>query len=141
VSRHPIFSTIGLIRLRLGSATACGCFRGELDAVLGRPRYGRRACPTDGTGEAKGALGHRHGSRPRWLTGTFGKIEIKVPRARLEGPDGGTSEWKSQALRAYQRRTLAADALIAAPLCPAPTRVGSAVRLPPSLAGRSARTQ
>jgi putative transposase len=87
--------------------------RGELDAVLGRPRYGRRACPTDGTGEANGAFGHRHGSRPRSLTGTFGKIEIEVPRARLEGPDGGTSEWKSQALRAYQRRTLAADALIA----------------------------
>jgi len=28
-------------------------------------------------------------------------------------PGGGTAEWKSQALRAYQRRTLAADALIA----------------------------
>jgi len=27
--------------------------------------------------------------------------------------EGGTAEWKSQALRAYQRRTLAADALIA----------------------------
>jgi hypothetical protein len=28
-------------------------------------------------------------------------------------PDGGTTEWKSKALRAYQRRTVAADALIA----------------------------
>jgi mutator family transposase len=28
-------------------------------------------------------------------------------------PEGRTTEWKSQALRAYQRRTLAADALIA----------------------------
>jgi transposase-like protein len=36
-----------------------------------------------------------------------------VPRARLARSDGGTSEWKSQALRAYQRRTVAADALIA----------------------------
>ena len=35
-----------------------------------------------------------------------------MPRARLETPDGKTTEWKS-ALRAYQRRTLAADALIA----------------------------
>jgi hypothetical protein len=34
-------------------------------------------------------------------------------RARLNTPDGKTTEWKSQALRAYQRRTLVADALIA----------------------------
>ena len=46
-------------------------------------------------------------------TGTFGKVEINVPRARLEGPGGKTTEWRSSALRAYQRRTLAADALIA----------------------------
>ena len=36
-----------------------------------------------------------------------------MPRARLTTPEGGTAEWKSEALRAYQRRTLAADALIA----------------------------
>jgi transposase-like protein len=35
------------------------------------------------------------------------------PRARLNTPDGKTTEWKSKALRAYQRRTLVADALIA----------------------------
>jgi transposase-like protein len=57
--------------------------------------------------------GHRHGSRTRSLTGTFGPIEIAVPRARLTTADGKTTEWKSQTLRAYQRRTLAADALIA----------------------------
>ena len=45
--------------------------------------------------------------------GTFGQLKIEVPRARLDTPDGKTTEWKSQALRAYQRRTLAADALIA----------------------------
>jgi transposase-like protein len=45
--------------------------------------------------------------------GTFGPIEIAVPRARLNTPDGQTTEWRSSALRAYQRRTLAADALIA----------------------------
>jgi hypothetical protein len=44
----------------------------------------------------------------------FGRIEISVPRARLNTPEGRTTERKSQALRAYQRRTLAADALIAA---------------------------
>ena len=36
-----------------------------------------------------------------------------MPRARLNTPDGKTTEWKSKALRAYQRRTLVADALIA----------------------------
>ncbi len=36
-----------------------------------------------------------------------------MPRARLNSPDGKTTEWKSTALRAYQRRMLVADALIA----------------------------
>ena len=52
--------------------------------------------------------GHRHGHRTRSLTGTFGTTEIKVPRARLTGPDGKTTEWKSKVLRTYQRRTLTA---------------------------------
>jgi putative transposase len=85
--------------------------RRELDAALARPRYGRGRL--DG-GEASGSVtGHRHGSRTRSLTGTFGPVEIAVPRARLNTAEGRTTEWKSQALRAYQRRTLAADALIA----------------------------
>ena len=85
--------------------------RGELDAVLARPRYGRSQMA--GSEESAGVAGHRHGSRTRSLTGTFGPIEIAVPRARLNTPEGKTTEWKSKALRAYQRRTLAADALIA----------------------------
>lgn len=86
----------------------------ELDAALDRPRYGRRAVVNDDSAApSTGAVGHRHGKRTRKLTGTFGTTEIRVPRARLVRPDGGTAEWKSNALRAYQRRTLAADALIA----------------------------
>ena len=85
--------------------------RGELDTVLARPRYSRSRI-ADNEGKA-GIAGHRHGSRTRSLTGTFGPIEIAMPRARLNTPEGKTTEWKSQALRAYQRRTLAADALIA----------------------------
>src|SRR6266403_458543 len=85
--------------------------RGELDAALARPRYGRSQMA--GNEARAGVAGHRHGSRTRSLTGTFGPIEIAVPRARLTTSEGGTAEWKSQALRAYQRRTLAADALIA----------------------------
>jgi transposase-like protein len=85
--------------------------RNELDASLARPRYQRSKQAAD---EGRAAVtGHRHGSRTRSLTGTFGPVEIEVPRARLNTPAGGTKEWKSQALRAYQRRTLAADALIA----------------------------
>jgi transposase-like protein len=86
-----------------------GMIRGELDAALARPRYARRASGE----EAAGAAGHRHGSRMRGLMGTFGPTEISVPRARLKAADGTTREWTSTALRAYQRRTLAADALIA----------------------------
>jgi putative transposase len=85
--------------------------RGELDAFLARPRYGRSKAVGDE--ERAGVTGHRHGSRTRSLTGTFGPIEIAVPRARLETPEGQTTEWHSSALRAYQRRTLVADALIA----------------------------
>src|SRR3982075_4172989 len=85
--------------------------RGELEAALSRPRYGRS--PRSGSEGRASVAGHRHGSRTRSLTGTFGPIEIAVPRARLTTADGKTTEWKSQTLRAYQRRTLAADALIA----------------------------
>jgi putative transposase len=53
--------------------------RGELDTVLARPRYSRSQVAGD---EGRtGIAGHRHGSRTRFLTGTFGPIEIAVPRA------------------------------------------------------------
>src|SRR4051812_19009942 len=81
----------------------------ELETALGRPRYGRK-----GSHEQPASThGYRHGSRCRSLTGTFGQTEIAVPRARLHIEDGTTAEWRSGALRAYQRRTKAADALIA----------------------------
>ena len=87
---------------------------GELDEVLDRSRYARRAKRSaDASERMVGVPGHRHGHRPRTLLGTFGQLKIEVPRARLDTPDGKTTEWKSQALRSYQRRTLAADALIA----------------------------
>ncbi len=87
---------------------------GELAMVLARSRYARCAKPSSDAAEgAVGATGHRHGHRSRSLLGSFGQVEIEVPRARLNTPDGKTTEWKSQALRAYQRRTLTADALIA----------------------------
>jgi putative transposase len=82
----------------------------ELSQALARPRYGRRDA-SEQTGPQ--GIGVRNGHRERSLTGTFGKTRIAVPRARLTGEDGRTREWRSAALPAYQRRTKAADALIA----------------------------
>src|ERR1700737_2863736 len=86
----------------------------ELEAALSRPRYARR--PKEASENADGAsgvTGHRHGHRSRSLLGTFGRVEITVPRARLDAAEGKTTEWRSAALRAYQRRTRQADSLIA----------------------------
>src|SRR5882724_6052428 len=86
----------------------------ELEAALSRPRYARRpkeAC--ENVDRASGVTGHRHGHRSRSLLGTFGRVEIAVPQARLATTEGRTTEWKSTALRAYQRRTKQADSLIA----------------------------
>jgi transposase-like protein len=77
----------------------------ELAAFLGRIHYGRRA------GARKG---YRNGRRERQLVGTFGTATFSVPRARIEGEDGKTTEWRSKALPRYQRLTKKAEALIAA---------------------------
>jgi hypothetical protein len=65
--------------------------RGELDAALSRPRYGRRAGHADDSGVAGVVSGHRHGSRVRTLTGetpapscaircTISRGQISCPR-------------------------------------------------------------
>ena len=85
---------------------------GELEAVLSRPRYARRPkADPENTGGC-GIAGHRHGHRSRSLLGTFGRVEIAVPRASST-PRREDTEWKSTALRAYQRRTKQANSLIA----------------------------
>ena len=75
-----------------------------LEAALGRGRYER------GAEEPKG---YRNGTRERQLTGSFGPVEISVPRARLAAEGGGTQEWCSAALPRYARMTRAVEALIA----------------------------
>ena len=77
----------------------------ELTAALGRGRYRRG-------GAAAG--GYRHGVRHRQLLGSFGPLEITVPRGRLQNSEGGTTEWRSAALPRYARMTRQAEALIAA---------------------------
>src|SRR4030095_14441349 len=55
----------------------------ELEEVLARPRYGRRAEAASRAGDAVSAVtGHRHGHRSRALLGTFGQVTVAVPRAR-----------------------------------------------------------
>ena len=80
----------------------------ELTAALGRSRSERV------TGEPKG---YRNGTRERQLLGSFGRVEISVPRARMasmaDGAGGGTREWRSPALPRYARMTRQVEALIA----------------------------
>ncbi len=77
----------------------------ELTAALGRSRFERV------TGEPKG---YRNGRRERQLLGSFGPVEIGVPRARMTDADGGrTREWHSPALPRYARMTRQVEALIA----------------------------
>ena len=74
----------------------------ELTEALGRRRH-----------ERGGVAGHRHGHRERRLTGSFGPVEIAVPRARLRAGDGATREWRSAVLPRYARMTRQVEALIA----------------------------
>lgn len=76
----------------------------ELTAALGRTRHERAA------GEL---TGYRNGTRERHLLGSFGPVEVSVPRARMAATDGGTREWRSTASPRYARMTRRAEALIA----------------------------
>lgn len=49
--------------------------RDELDTALARPRYGRSQMA--GNEARAGVAGHRHGSRTRSLTGTFGRSRLR----------------------------------------------------------------
>ena len=102
------------VRLRIRGFIE-GLLEAELEAALARKRYERRSPPAGGAGvDAPGRpVGHRHGHRERHLLGTFGPVAIRVPRARLAVPGGGTTEWRNATIPAYRRRTGRADALIA----------------------------
>ena len=76
----------------------------ELTTALGRGRHERAL------GEPKG---YRNGTRERQLLGSFGPVEISVPRARMAQADGGTREWSSPSLPRYARMTRQVEALIA----------------------------
>lgn len=71
----------------------------ELERVLGAVASAR----------VETRVGYRHGTRPRTLTTSVGATTIAMPRARLDQPDGTTTEWHSHAVRRYQRRTELVD--------------------------------
>jgi transposase-like protein len=75
----------------------------ELEAALGARRSAR-------VGEQR--QGYRHGRRERQLTTSLGVTTLQVPRARLAQPGGETTEWRSQVLPRYQRRTARVDEAI-----------------------------
>jgi putative transposase len=74
----------------------------ELEGVLGSGWYERTAR----------RRGYRNGSRRRRVTTQAGTRELKVPRARLIGPGGGSSEFHSELLPRYARRTHQIDEAI-----------------------------
>jgi hypothetical protein len=57
--------------------------------------------------------GFRNGTRERQLLGSFGPVQVSMPRARMADADGGTREWRSSALPRYARMTRQVEALIA----------------------------
>ena len=76
----------------------------ELTAALGRTRHERAE------GEP---AGYRNGTRKRQLLGSFGPVQLSVPRARMAAEGGGTQEWRSATLPRYARMTRQVEALIA----------------------------
>ena len=76
----------------------------ELETALGRTRHERAQ------DELKG---YRNGTRERQLLGSFGPVELSVPRARMATEGGGTKEWRSATLPRYARMTRQVEALIA----------------------------
>ena len=71
----------------------------ELSEALGSTRYER----------SESRRGYRNGSEKRMVTTSLGAEEIEIPRGRIFGPDGKTSEFRSEFLPRYSRRTRAVD--------------------------------
>lgn len=74
----------------------------ELAEALGCEAYERR----------EGRRGYRNGSEQRPLTTEVGTREVRVPRGRLRRDDGTSTEFRSELLPRYARRTRVIDAAI-----------------------------
>jgi putative transposase len=85
----------------------------EISLLLGSERYERTETRN----------GYRNGGERRRVTTESGPMELKVPRARVQQPDGSTAELRSSVLPRYQRRTKRVDeAILGAYLAGANTR-------------------
>jgi len=71
----------------------------ELSEALGSTRYER----------SESRRGYRNGSEKRTVTTSLGAEEIEIPRGRVFKPDGETTEFRSELLPRYARRTQAVD--------------------------------
>lgn len=76
----------------------------ELDQALGAEWHER----------TEGRRGYRHGSEERRITTAAGTRSLSVPRGRLREPGGSMSEFRSQLLPRYARRTREIDEAILA---------------------------
>jgi transposase-like protein len=72
----------------------------ELEAALGAVKSAR-------VGDTR--QGYRHGTRERTLTTSLGPTTIGMPRARMKRTDGTSTEWRSETVRRYERRTTRVD--------------------------------
>jgi transposase-like protein len=75
----------------------------ELDAALGAVKSSRVGATRQG---------YRHGMRERTLTTSLGPTTIAMPRARMRPSDGTRTEWRSDTVRRYERRTTRVDEAI-----------------------------
>jgi transposase-like protein len=71
----------------------------ELSEALGSMRYER----------SESRRGYRNGSEKRTVTTSLGAEEIEIPRGRIFKPDGETTEFQSELMPRYARRTQAVD--------------------------------
>jgi putative transposase len=69
-----------------------------------------RAGQSERVGEQR--RGYRHGTRSRTLTTSLGPTPFSMPRARVQTGEGRTTEWSSQIVPRYQRRTERVDEAI-----------------------------
>jgi transposase-like protein len=75
----------------------------ELDAALGALKSAR---------VGKQRQGYRHGTRDRTLTTSLGPTTFAMPRARIQQAEGRRTEWRSETVRRYERRTRRVDEAI-----------------------------
>ena len=75
----------------------------ELEAALGAAESAR-------VGAAR--QGYRHGTRERTLTTSLGPTTFAMPRARLKTAEGAITEWRSELVPRYQRRSERVDEAI-----------------------------